>query len=96
MGTPWNPVTQSSSVASASTRSIVKTPYHFPRTLRQGLKGDDVIMLQKFLNIVPVSSKYFGLKTRTALIAYQVSHGLVGDGILGAQSRTIIEAELNK
>ncbi|MEI8224232.1 MAG: Ig-like domain-containing protein [bacterium] len=89
-GTPWDPITQSVAVTNT------KTPYRFPRTLRQGLKGDDVVVLQKFLNIVPVPSKYFGLKTRAALIAYQVSHGLVGDGILGPKSRTVIETELNK
>ena len=95
-GTPWKSTAEPVSVANTNTQALVKTPYRFLRTLRQGLKGDDVIVLQKFLNIVPVPSKHFGIKTRTAVIAYQKSHGLAGDGILGAKSRALIETELNK
>lgn len=86
--TPWNMSTVSSVVK--------KNNYSFPRILKLGMKGDDVVILQKFLGIVPVPTKYFGGKTRAALIAYQKKQGLVGDGVLGLKSRTAIEAVLNK
>jgi peptidoglycan hydrolase-like protein with peptidoglycan-binding domain len=89
-GTPWNSMAQPVSVANT------KTPYHFPRTLRQGMKGDDVVILQKFLNISPAVSKNFGPKTRAVLIKYQNQHNLLNDGILGLNSRKSIEAVINK
>lgn len=93
-GSPWGPVV--SRVPSSGVQPVSKPSYYFPRTLRLGAKGDDVVTLQKFLGVNPVPTKYFGIKTRAALITYQAGHGLAADGVLGAKSRAMIESELNK
>lgn len=51
-------------------------------TLKKGSKGEDVKILQKALNIAPVDGD-FGIKTESAVKAFQKSKGLVADGIVG-------------
>jgi peptidoglycan hydrolase-like protein with peptidoglycan-binding domain len=67
------------------------TVYHFPRTLKFGTSGDDVVVLQKFLGITPPPSKYFGYLTQAALIKYQKDHGLDADGVAGPKTFVSIE-----
>jgi surface protein len=81
-----------------TTQSLVQpleSKHYFSRTLKQGMKGDDVVALQKFLKVNSVPSKQFGPKTKAALSVYQKNHGLVSDGIMGPRSQLIIEQELN-
>jgi uncharacterized protein (TIGR02145 family) len=71
----------------------------FNNTLRLGMTSPDVMELQKFLNIngFPVSligggsqgneTKYFGQKTKAAVILFQKAKGLIGDGIVGFKTR---------
>ena len=71
------------------------TPLNLTRTLKYGMQGDDVKALQVYLNVhnYPVSltgagslgneTNYFGLKTKQAVIRFQLANGLVGDGIVG-------------
>lgn len=73
-----------------------KLTYHFPRTLKFGMTGDDVVILQKFLGITPPASKHFGPLTKATLIKYQKDHGLDADGIAGPKTFRVIESELNK
>lgn len=68
--------------------------YHFVRRLKQGMVGDDVIALEKFLGITPAKTKFFGAKTRQALMRYQKFHGLKADGVLGTKTALIIESEM--
>jgi hypothetical protein len=75
---------------------VVHQKYHFPRTLKFGLTGDDVVTLQKFLGITPPPSKHFGLLTKAALIKYQKEHGLDADGIAGLKTFLVIEGEMGK
>ncbi len=76
--------------------NIVVPKYHFPRTLKFGMTGDDVVMLQKFLGITPPASKHFGPLTKASLIKYQKEHGLDADGIAGPKTLAVIEREMNK
>jgi len=55
-----------------------------PPTLRKGAAGDDVRKLQAALHLF--IDGQFGPLTETALKNYQKEHGLVADGICGAQS----------
>ena len=51
------------------------------RTLRKGMKGDDVAKMQKALGITADGD--FGFGTQTAVKKWQKSNGLVADGIVG-------------
>lgn len=72
------------------------------RTLKFGMKGDDVKALQKFLNSqgFPVSKAgpgssgketgTFSAKTKAALARYQKSKGVKPDGVLGPKTRALM------
>lgn len=51
------------------------------RTLRKGMKGDDVAKMQRVLGIA--SDGDFGFGTQTAVKKWQKINGLVADGIVG-------------
>jgi peptidoglycan hydrolase-like protein with peptidoglycan-binding domain len=79
---------------------------HFERNLSLGISGDDVVLLQQFLNShgSPIAlsgigskgkeTKIFGTKTKMALIKYQKAHGITPTGFLGIKTRTFIESVL--
>lgn len=54
------------------------------RTLRKGVKGEDVKRLQKFLNLVIDGS--FGSATQKKVMEWQSQNGLKVDGLFGSQS----------
>ena len=68
-------------------------------TLKQGMSNSQVMELQQNLNgagftvsttgagSVGMETSYFGIKTKTAVMAYQQNKGLVVDGIFGPASR---------
>ena len=74
----------------------------FTLPLKMGSKGNEVLELQKFLNnnnyIVSSSglgskgneTNYFRLKTKAAVIKFQIANGLKGDGIVGPLTRAIL------
>lgn len=74
---------------------LISEKYHFPRTLKFGLQGDDVVLLQKFLGITPPPSKHFGPLTKGILIKYQKARGLDADGIAGPKTLAAVESEMN-
>lgn len=51
------------------------------RTLRKGMKGDDVAKMQKVLGVTADGD--FGFGTQTAVKKWQKTNGLVADGIVG-------------
>lgn len=55
--------------------------FKFSKTMKLGSFGSEVKQLQKRLGLS--QDGIFGLRTRGALIKYQISHGLKGDGICG-------------
>jgi hypothetical protein len=77
----------------------VNTTTPITRTLKLGMQGDDVKALQVYLNThgYPASLSgagslgnetiYFGLKTKQAVIKFQLANMLVGDGIVGKMTR---------
>ena len=58
------------------------------QTLRYGSRGEQVKILQKFLGCEP--DGIFGNITKRLTTAWQLSHGLVGDGIVGPLTRAKI------
>lgn len=57
-------------------------------TLRRGARGDDVIIVQKQVNVVPDGR--FGPTTEAAVRILQDANNLVPDGIVGPKTWTII------
>jgi len=55
--------------------------FTFTRTLRIGMKGEDVVQLQKILGIT--QDGYFGNQTKIAVKLFQARNGLLMDGIVG-------------
>ena len=55
------------------------------RTLRKGMKGDDVAKMQKALGITADGD--FGFGTQTSVKKWQKLNGLVADGIVGANTQ---------
>lgn len=56
------------------------------RTLRKGMKGDDVAKMQKALGITADGD--FGFGTQTSVKKWQKTHGLVADGIVGPATQS--------
>lgn len=61
--------------------SLEDVKYIFSKTLKLGSKGLDVKMLQIKLSIN--ADGKFGPQTRTAVMAFQLTHGLKSDGVVG-------------
>ncbi|MBP5561014.1 MAG: N-acetylmuramoyl-L-alanine amidase [Muribaculaceae bacterium] len=59
------------------------------KTVKLGSKGDDVVALQKALDIT--ADGVFGPKTETAVKSFQKGKGLVADGIVGARTWAALE-----
>jgi peptidoglycan hydrolase-like protein with peptidoglycan-binding domain len=66
------------------------------RVLRQGSTGGDVADLQSFLTVAGFDSGpadgVFGPRTKGAVVAFQLSRGISGDGAVGSQTRAAISA----
>lgn len=79
---------------------IPLTPATFTRDLTLSARGNDVTALQNFLiskgyNIGGAATGYFGLQTKAALAAYQVSKGISpADGYFGPITRASVNAEI--
>lgn len=73
-----------------------------PRTLKQGMKGDDVKQLQIDLNQITkpsiplVVDGDFGGKTFWAVKSFQTKYGLVSDGIVGPKTKEKIAEKKTK
>ena len=71
---------------------VEKAQYVFKRTLKKGMRGDDVTLLQKYLRergyfpATQALTGYFGDITKSAVIAFQKAHNLVQDGIAGQKT----------
>ena len=60
-------------------------------TIKKGSRGNDVKHLQTYLHLM--ADGIFGPLTEEAVKEFQKSHGLVVDGIVGAKTWAIIEAD---
>jgi peptidoglycan hydrolase-like protein with peptidoglycan-binding domain len=81
-------------VAPAVGKVLGAQVFNFTKLIKQGSKGNEVIELQKFLtalgyNLGTADGK-FGLKTKTALIKFQVANKLKGDGVVGPKVRLLL------
>lgn len=63
--------------------------FKFTRTLKFGMRGDDVKELQRRLG-VPMITGFFGLLTKQAVKNYQYTNLLVEDGIVGKFTRDML------
>jgi alpha-tubulin suppressor-like RCC1 family protein len=74
--------------------TIKKKPFVFNKTLRLGMKNNDVLELQKVLAksglLKAEYNGYFGQKTRQALLAYQRQKKLKRTGIADKDTRTVL------
>ena len=68
--------------------------YNFTKTLSVGSTGEDVTQLQEFLTTAGLDSGpitgYFGSLTKAGVIAFQKAHGLAQVGIVGPQTRALL------
>lgn len=74
----------------------------FARDLKEGMRGEDVTRLQKYLNFRGFTvakegagssgseTDYFGAKTKAALKSFQATHGISPTGTLGPVTRNFI------
>lgn len=66
-------------------------PLHYrPPTIRRGSKGVDVKLLQSILGL-PIDGK-FSIVTADAVQAFQRTHGLVPDGVVGPYTWRVLQA----
>ncbi len=75
------------------------TTFNFEKNLRMGLKGNDVIELQKLLIeegfLKTKATGYFGALTKSALAKWQAKNGLPATGYFGAMSRAHLQKASN-
>jgi murein DD-endopeptidase MepM/ murein hydrolase activator NlpD len=64
---------------------VTSTPPVLSKTLRYGMTGDQVKILQKLLGIT--TDGIFGTGTLSAVKNFQAQHGLVADGVVGSITR---------
>jgi len=67
-----------------SNNNLPNTTTPIRRTLKLGVRGEDVKTLQAFLNLLADGS--FGPKTKAKVMEWQRSNGLISDGIFGVIS----------
>jgi len=69
--------------------------YNFTKLMKKGLSGTEVMELQKFLNTLGfdcgTADGKFGQKTKNAVVKFQISKGLKGDGVVGAMTRAFLK-----
>ena len=93
--------TKQSSESNSASSSSNSSGFAFTRIVSFGKKGNDVTILQTFLEgkgflQIPqgVAKGYFGVGTRKALQEYQKSVGLTPVGVLGPATKALVEKEL--
>ena len=68
--------------------------YNFTLLLKKGSSGNEVMELQKFLKDAGYGSVFadgnFGSGTESAVIKFQLAHGLKGDGVVGSGTRALL------
>ena len=101
-GVPMTPPDKSRQFSCNSTTASVNTnqrvlgaeKFNFTRLLRLGSYGNEVTELQKLLNTagynVGTTDGNFGIQTKLSVIQFQTANGLIGDGIVGAFTRGVL------
>ncbi len=93
-----NTLEQQMELTKTQTKSITKA---LNRTLKKGVRGEDVEILQTLLALDPVIypeamvTGYFGSLTEKALIKFQNKYGLKGDGVAGPMTREALEKDID-
>lgn len=62
------------------------------KLLTEGMKGNEVIVLQRNLKIIP--DGIFGPNTKKAVIRFQLNAGITADGIVGNETWTLLLAKV--
>ncbi len=80
--------------AGAGERAAQKKIFHFTLWLEEGMSGNEVIELQKYLNAalydVGNVDGVFGPKVKATLKKFQTANGLRPDGIVGYEVREFL------
>lgn len=69
----------------------LELPYLFTKVLRMGSRGYDVRRLQEKLNLK--MDGIFGQHTKSAVIGFQLAHGLSPDGVCGKLTNAALNLE---
>ncbi|MDE2030944.1 MAG: peptidoglycan-binding protein [Patescibacteria group bacterium] len=68
--------------------------FHFTQFLKINSRGNDVIELQKFLNLngynCGLADGIYGPNTKNAVMKFQNANGLTSDGMVGIQTRGVL------
>ncbi len=68
--------------------------FNFTILIKNGSRGNEVMELQKLLTSlgydVGIADGKFGPKTKAAVIKFQIANKLVGDGVVGAKTRAML------
>jgi peptidoglycan hydrolase-like protein with peptidoglycan-binding domain len=94
---PGAPTASSSTVATSTVQEQAPAPTKkFLRDLTIGSKGDDVKQLQQLLIargfLYGEVTGYFGILTKTALLAFQTDQGLPSVGTVGPRTRALLNS----
>jgi hypothetical protein len=79
------------------TTNSIGSSHATARTLRQGMRGSDILTLQTYLykHQYGLTKKdlisYFGAKTKQAVIAFQKKHKLKADGVVGEKTSALLK-----
>lgn len=93
---PAKVTTPAGKVLGASTQEgkvLGATSFNFTKFIKNGSKGNEIIELQKFLTTLGytlTTDGNFGAKTKAAVIKFQIANKLVGDGVIGAKTRAVL------
>jgi peptidoglycan hydrolase-like protein with peptidoglycan-binding domain len=83
----------------ATTTIITNMSFVFTKDLKMGQQGNDVKKLQQFLNSkgynvtkIGEETKYFGLKTKEAIMKFQKQNSIPFTGYFGPQTRILVNS----
>ncbi len=86
--------TNSSLNGSPSQMVLGVNKFNFSGNMKMGSKGVEISELQKFLNNkgydCGLADGGFGPKTKACVVKFQLDNGLIGDGLIGPQTRTVL------
>lgn len=92
--TPAVPAGQVLGASTQDGKVLGAEKFNFTIFVKNGSKGNEIIELQKLLTSLGydlgIADGKFGPKTKGAVIKFQIANKLVGDGVVGAKTRALL------